>query len=150
MGGSEVCRGVGRAAGSRQVEAATRCSGGEGGGQRVEWQRPGRAERCCSARTKRTECWLEWNRRPRESLVGRVEDTARTPIFLYLIEVCVECGRGGPTVAVFGSSCTTSRGCQWLPVVCRVLGAAGDGDDEIKIGPGRACPCTDATTSSRP
>lgn len=44
---------------------------------------------------------------------------------------------GGPTVAVFGSSCTTSRGCQWLPVVCRVLGAAGDGDDEIKIGPGR-------------
>lgn len=24
-----------------------------------------------------------------------------------------------------------------MPVVCRVLGAAGDGDDEIKIGPGR-------------
>lgn len=70
--------------------------GGEGGGQRVEWQRPGRAERCCSARTKRTECWREWNRSPRESLVGRVEDTARTPIFLYLIEVCVECGRGVP------------------------------------------------------
>lgn len=35
----------------------------------------------CSARTKRTGGWLEWNRNPEKSLVGRVEDTARTPIF---------------------------------------------------------------------